>query len=94
VVTPVVTIFDCFLFHRVLQDIMQTDQHPLITHLQTTGESLSAFARRAKTSRMQLYRIMAGAATTTSRLEKISAATAGELSVADLLPRKQREAAQ
>lgn len=61
-----------------------------MTHLQKTGVSLSAFAKKAETSRMQLYRIMAGAATTTSRLEKISAATGGRLSVADLLPKKKK----
>jgi lambda repressor-like predicted transcriptional regulator len=72
---------------------MSTNQHPLMTHLQKTGTSLSAFAKEAKTSRMQLYRIMAGAATTTSRLEMISAATGGKLSVADLLPKKKRAAA-
>jgi hypothetical protein len=59
--------------------------HPLSLYLQDKGESLSAFAKTAKTSRMQLYRIMAGEGTTTSRLKQISAATGGELSVADLV---------
>ena len=64
---------------------MSTDQHPLMKYLQKEGESLSAFAVKAKTSRMQLYRIMAGEGTTTSRLKQISEATGGKLSVADLV---------
>ncbi|MGR9384886.1 hypothetical protein [Rhizobium leguminosarum] len=64
---------------------MNTDQHPLMKYLQKKGESLSTFAKTAKTSRMQLYRIMAGEGTTTSRLKQISEATGGELSVADLV---------
>jgi hypothetical protein len=54
-------------------------------YLQKKGESLSTFAKAARTSRMQLYRIMAGEGTTTSRLKQISEATGGELSVADLV---------
>ena len=64
---------------------MQTDQHPLMKYLQKKGESLSTFAKAAKTSRMQLYRIMAGEGTTTSRLKQISEATGGQISVADLV---------
>jgi hypothetical protein len=61
-------------------------------YLQKEGESLSAFAIKAKTSRMQLYRIMAGEGTTTSRLKQISEATGGEISLADLVSHKESAA--
>lgn len=64
---------------------MNIDQHPLMIHLKAKGESLAAFARKSETSRMQLYRIMDGEGTTTSRLKKISEATGGALSVSDLV---------
>lgn len=71
-----------------LQRTMSTEQHPIMKHLQKKGESLSSFAKKANTSRMQLYRIMAGEGTTTSRLKMISDASGGALSVADLLPKQ------
>jgi predicted transcriptional regulator len=64
---------------------MVKEQHPLSIFLQERGISLAKFARDAKTSRMQLYRIMAGEGTTTTRLKLISEATQGELSVKDLV---------
>jgi len=54
---------------------MSTQTHPLVSHLQATGETLTSFAKRAEMSRMQLYRIINGESTTTDRLKKISAAT-------------------
>ena len=70
---------------------MSTQPHPLIAHLKAKGESLTGFAKRTNMSRMQLYRIMAGENTTTSRLRLISDATEGKVSVSDFLP-KQTEA--
>jgi len=77
----------------MLQRGMDTEQHPLISHLKSKGESLSGFAKRVKMSRMQLYRIMAGEGTTTSTIKQISEATGGAVSMSELLP-KQVEAAQ
>lgn len=71
---------------------MNTDQHPLMKYLQKEGESLTAFAIKAKTSRMQLYRIMAGEGTTTSRLKQISEATGGKISLSDLVSHKESAA--
>lgn len=69
----------------MLQRAMVREQHPLWIFLQKRGTSLASFAREAKTSRMQLYRIMDGESTTTTRLKLISEATKGELSVKDLI---------
>lgn len=84
-VTPDVTESACKLLHPMLQVSMIREQHPLWIFLQKRGTSLASFAREAKTSRMQLYRIMDGEGTTTSRLKQISDATKGELSVKDLV---------
>lgn len=64
---------------------MTKETHPLLIHLKGTGESLTAFASRIEMSRMQLYRIMAGESTTTDTLKKISSATDGAVSFADLI---------
>ncbi|MDV4166223.1 XRE family transcriptional regulator [Rhizobium leguminosarum] len=64
---------------------MSTEQHPLITHLQEKGETLTAFAKRVEMSRMQLYRIIAGGSTTLTSLRKISAATGGAVPVSEFL---------
>lgn len=65
----------------MLQGRMNTEKHPLMAHLKSTGESLAAFARRTEMSRMQLYRIMNGENTTMDRLKKISSATDGAVPV-------------
>jgi hypothetical protein len=67
----------------MLQGVMNTEKHPLMAHLKSTGESLAAFARRTEMSRMQLYRIMAGENTTLDRLMRISNATEGKVTLND-----------
>lgn len=59
--------------------------HPLKTYAKRSRKSLEAIAESAGTSRMTLYRIMAGENTTLDVLKRISAATDGEVSVADLI---------
>lgn len=61
---------------------MNTEQHPLITHLRSQPETLTSFARRVGMSRMQLYRIMNGEGTTTDSLKRICAATNGAVPIA------------
>lgn len=64
---------------------MSNEQHPLITHLKSQGESLTDFAKRLNMSRMQLYRIMNGESTTTGRLRLISEATGGAVPMSAFL---------
>ncbi|ASQ10202.1 helix-turn-helix transcriptional regulator [Sinorhizobium meliloti] len=67
---------------------MNSEKHPLVTHLKSTNESLTAFARRTGMSRMQLYRIMNGENTTLDTLKKISAATEGKITANDFATRR------
>lgn len=60
---------------------MTTEQHPLIAHLKSKGESLTDFAKRLNMSRMQLYRIMRGENTTIERVHLISEATGNKVPV-------------
>ena len=82
-VTPSVTEKTCALLRPMLQGVMNSEQHPLMTHLKSTGETLASFARRAEMSRMQLYRIMAGENTKLDTLTKISDATKGKVTLND-----------
>lgn len=61
------------------------DLHPLVEFSKRTGKSITAIAKDAGCSRMTLYRIMSGDNTTRDQLQKISAATNGEVKVADFL---------
>lgn len=61
------------------------DLHPLVEFSKRTGKSITAIAKDAGCSRMTLYRIMSGDNTTIDQLQKISAATNGEVKVVDLL---------
>jgi transcriptional regulator with XRE-family HTH domain len=71
---------------------MSNEQHPLITHLKSKGESLTDFAKRLNMSRMQLYRIMRGENTTIDRVHLISEATGNKVPVSAFL-RKRDDAA-
>jgi len=58
-----------------------TINHPLASFISRSGTTITEFARRAGTSRNQLYRIMQGQNTTTDRLRAICAATGGAVSM-------------
>ncbi|TPM37029.1 helix-turn-helix domain-containing protein [Mesorhizobium sp. B2-3-2] len=59
--------------------------HPLVEFSKRTGKSITAIAKDAGCSRMTLYRVMSGDNTTRDQLQRISAATDGEVKVTDLL---------
>lgn len=65
-------------------------KHPLQNFAEDAGVSIAEIATRAGCSRMTIYRVMDGKQNTTVRLlERISAATGGVVSVADLLPKQE-----
>ena len=67
--------------------------HPLEKWLAERGKGKSDFAKEADISRMHLWRILnRDQSLTLATLQKVSDATAGAVSVADLLP--SREPAQ
>lgn len=73
---------------------MTYDHHPLMRHLDKTGETLTSFAFRCNISRQHLYRIMRGENTSIERLRALSEATGGKVKFNDFLMPKQIEAAQ
>lgn len=89
-VTLGVTENACMLLRPMLQEGMNSEQHPLMAHLKSTGESLASFARRTEMSRMQLYRIMAGENTKLETLERISEATDRRVTLNDFATKKRR----
>lgn len=67
---------------------MANEAHPLTEYLDRTGRTLTEVADAAKCSRMTLYRLMKGEQNATiDLLKRISAATGGEVGVADFLGR-------
>jgi predicted transcriptional regulator len=64
---------------------MTYDHHPLMRHLDKTGETLTSFAKRCDLSRTHLYRIMRGENTSIERLRALSAATGGKVKFEDFL---------
>jgi transcriptional regulator with XRE-family HTH domain len=61
--------------------------HPLIEYVNRTGRTTTELAEAAGCSRMTLYRIIKGEQNATVQLlQRISAATNGEVSVQALLP--------
>jgi len=64
---------------------MSYEHHPLMRHLDTSGETLTSFAKRCKISRQHLYRIMRGDNTSIERLKTLSEATGGKVSFNDFL---------
>jgi transcriptional regulator with XRE-family HTH domain len=64
---------------------MSTETHPLIEYLKTKRIKQTAFAKEVGISRTHLYRIMRGEGTTTATLQKISAATDGNVPVSAFL---------
>jgi predicted transcriptional regulator len=64
---------------------MTYDHHPLMRHLEKTGETLTMFAKRCEISRTHLYRIMRGENTSLRRISLLCKATGDEVSVTDFL---------
>ena len=62
--------------------------HPLEIWLDKANESKSEFAARAGISRMAVWRVINGGQISIEMLRVISAATGGEVQMADLLPRE------
>lgn len=59
-----------------------THKHPLQAYVEKTGKTVTAIAKMAGCSRMTLYRLMNGEQNATvSLLERVSAATDGEVPV-------------
>ena len=75
-----------------LQAGMDTPEHPLVAYAKGKSISLASIAEKASCSRMTLYRVMRGENSTTDLLQRISEATGGAVSAAQLLPK--REVAQ
>lgn len=68
--------------------------HPLIEFSTRTGKSITAIAKDAGCSRMTLYRLINGEQNATiGLLQRISAATNGEVQVGAFLPAPVSEAA-
>lgn len=68
-------------------------QHPLHKYVEDTGNSIASIAAKAGCSRMTVYRVIDGSQNHTVRLlERISAATDGVVSVAELLPKNESAA--
>lgn len=71
------------------------NKHPLVEYAAKNRSSLTKIAKDAGLSRMTLYRIMGGDENTTvDTLRKISAATNGKVSVAELISERMAEGAQ
>lgn len=64
---------------------MSYEHHPLMRHLDASGETLTSFAKRCEISRQHLYRIMRGDNTSIERLKRLSEATGGKVSFNDFL---------
>jgi DNA-binding phage protein len=63
------------------------EEHPLSRFSRASGKTVMAIAKDAGCSRMTLYRLMRGEQNATiDLLQRVSAATGGEVSVSDLFP--------
>ena len=61
-------------------------KHPLVEYAARKGLSLEAIAKKAGCSRMTLYRLMSGENATVEMLQKVSAATDGEVPASAFIP--------
>lgn len=68
-------------------------KHPLIEYAARKNLSLQAIAEKAGCSRMTLYRLMAGENATVEMLQKVSAATDGDVPASAFLPAEQERVA-
>lgn len=85
VVTSSVTLFSCLLSRLTLQEGMT--QHPFSEYLSRTGRTTTEIAKIAGCSRMTIYRLIRGDQNATiNLLERVSAATNGEVPISAFLP--------